>query len=37
VVELLGAISEAGLDFIKCENLYRFDGQPGFSMGQGQN
>ncbi len=28
--------AEAGLDFIKTENLCAFDGQPGFSLGQGQ-
>ena len=26
----------AGLDFIKTENLCTFDGEPGFSLGQGQ-
>jgi isocitrate dehydrogenase len=33
---LLGRIAEAGLDFIKSENLYNFDGVPGFALGQGQ-
>jgi isocitrate dehydrogenase len=28
--------AEAGLEFIKTENLCAFDGQPGFSLGQGQ-
>jgi len=27
---------DAGLDIIKTENLYRFDGQRGYSLGQGQ-
>lgn len=36
IVELLGRIAEAGFDFIKTENLFTFDGQPGFSLGQGQ-
>ena len=36
VVDLLSRFAEAGLDFIKTEHLYRFDGEPGFSMGQGQ-
>jgi len=36
IVQLLHNISEAGFDFIKTENLYRFDGQLGFSLGQGQ-
>jgi len=31
IVELLGRISESGADFIKLENLYTFDGQPGFN------
>jgi isocitrate dehydrogenase len=37
--ELAGLISRAaneGLDFIKTENLCTFDGEPGFSLGQGQ-
>ncbi|GAA4343540.1 NADP-dependent isocitrate dehydrogenase [Flaviaesturariibacter amylovorans] len=33
---LLQQISKAGLDIIKTENLYTFDGVPGFSAGQGQ-
>jgi isocitrate dehydrogenase len=32
VVGLLGRINGAGLDFIKAENLYNFDGQAGFSQ-----
>jgi isocitrate dehydrogenase len=36
IVELLGRIEAAGLDFIKTENLCTFDGEPGFSLGQGQ-
>lgn len=36
IVELLSRLSEAGLDFIKTEHLYTFDGTPGFSLGQGQ-
>lgn len=35
-VELLGRIADAGLDFIKTENLCTFDGVPGYSLGQGQ-
>jgi isocitrate dehydrogenase len=33
---LLQRITDTGLDFIKCENLCYFDGEPGFSLGQGQ-
>jgi len=36
VIELLQRIDAAGLDVIKTENLCTFDGQPGFSMGQGE-
>jgi isocitrate dehydrogenase len=36
VIDLLGRIHAAGLDFIKTEHLYTFDGEPGFSLGQGQ-
>jgi isocitrate dehydrogenase len=36
IVELLNRIAAAGFDFIKTENLCTFDGQPGYSLGQGQ-
>lgn len=36
VVQLLSRMQEQKLDFIKTENLYRFDGELGFSLGQGQ-
>ena len=36
VISLLERVHGAGLDFIKTEHLYTFDGQPGFSLGQGQ-
>jgi isocitrate dehydrogenase len=36
VISLLNSVHEAGLDFIKTEHLYTFDGEPGFSLGQGQ-
>jgi isocitrate dehydrogenase len=36
VVELLRRLAAAGVSFIKTEQLYLFDGQPGFSLGQGQ-
>jgi isocitrate dehydrogenase len=36
IVSLLERAHAAGLDFIKIENLYRFDGELGFSLGQGQ-
>ncbi len=31
VVRLLERVAAAGFDFIKSENLYAFDGQPGYS------
>ena len=36
VVDLLRRFAEAGLDFIKTEQLYTFGGEPGYSLGQGQ-
>lgn len=36
IIGLLGRLAAAGLPFIKTEGLFTFDGQPGFSLGQGQ-
>jgi isocitrate dehydrogenase len=36
IVALLGRVEKAGFDFIKTEHLCTFDGEPGFSLGQGQ-
>ncbi|MFZ4585754.1 MAG: NADP-dependent isocitrate dehydrogenase [Acidimicrobiia bacterium] len=36
ILELLGALHGVGLDSIKTEGLFTFDGVPGFSLGQGQ-
>ncbi len=36
VLALLARLNEAGLDIIKTENLYTFDGEPGYSLGQGE-
>lgn len=36
VLELLRAIHGAGYDVIKTEHLYTFDGQRGYSLGQGE-
>lgn len=30
-VELLALLADAGLDFVKTENLFTFDGKPGYS------
>lgn len=32
----LGQLHQSGLDFIKVENLYDFDGQRGYSLSQGE-
>jgi isocitrate dehydrogenase len=34
VTALLSRFADAGLDFIKTENLYDFDGKPGYSHAQ---
>jgi len=36
IAELLGRLAKAGIDFIKTEQLCTFDGEPGYSLGQGQ-
>lgn len=36
IVALLQRAIDAGVDIIKTENLYEFDGERGFSLGQGQ-
>ena len=36
VFEFLTTLDKANIDIVKTEHLYNFDGQPGFSMGQGQ-
>lgn len=33
---LLARIEDAGFEWVKIENLYRFDGQLAYSLGQGQ-
>ncbi len=33
VIELVGRAAQAGLDVIKTEHLYEFDGRPGYSAG----
>lgn len=33
---LLARLSGSGLDYVKTENLYHFDGRPGYSLGQGE-
>lgn len=34
--QLVALLNEKGFDTIKTENLYTFDGQPGYSKGQGE-
>ncbi len=36
IVVLMGKLNGAGLDVIKTENLFTFDGERGFALGQGQ-
>jgi len=36
IVDLLSRLSNLGVDFIKIENLCRFDGKDSWSLGQGQ-
>ena len=36
ILALLQRVTALGLDFIKCENLCNFDGEPGYTLGQGQ-
>lgn len=36
ILSLLARVADAGLEFVKTEHLYTFDGEPGFSLGQGQ-
>jgi isocitrate dehydrogenase len=36
IVRLLQAAMAAGIDVVKTENLYEFDGKPAYSLGQGQ-
>jgi len=36
IIALLQQLTAAGLEAIKTENLYTFDGERGFSLGQGQ-
>ncbi|MGA1526078.1 MAG: NADP-dependent isocitrate dehydrogenase, partial [Planctomycetota bacterium] len=36
VPHLLQRLHDAGIDVVKTENLYLFDGERGFSLGQGE-
>lgn len=36
IVDLLTRLTERGVDFIKTEQLCLFDGEPGYSKGQGE-
>lgn len=36
IIELLQQAEAQGIDVVKTENLYAFDGKPAFSLGQGQ-
>jgi isocitrate dehydrogenase len=36
IAELILRLSRAGVDVVKTEQLYVFDGKRGYSLGQGQ-
>lgn len=36
IIELLKRVQATGIEFLKVELLYNFDGKPGFTRGQGQ-
>jgi len=36
VIALLQRLADAGIDFVKTENLYTFNGERGYSLAQGQ-
>ena len=36
LIDLLLRLSTARIEFVKTEHLYEFDGEPGYSLGQGQ-
>jgi isocitrate dehydrogenase len=36
LIELLRNLNHGGVDFVKTEQLYAFDGEAGFSLGQRQ-
>jgi isocitrate dehydrogenase len=36
ILSLLNRFAQAGFDFVKTENLYSFDGERGYSLGQGE-
>lgn len=36
ILHLLQEIADAGIEFVKTEHLFHYDGKPGYSLGQGQ-
>lgn len=36
IIDLMQRVTGAGIEIIKTEGLYNFDGKPGFSLSQGQ-
>jgi isocitrate dehydrogenase len=36
IANLLESLANSGVDFIKIENLFEFDGKKGFSLAQGE-
>lgn len=36
ILELMGSVTQSGFDIIKTENLYLFDGERAYTLGQGE-
>jgi isocitrate dehydrogenase len=36
IINILSSFKDGGFDVVKTENLYNFDGEKGYSLGQGQ-
>ena len=36
IINILSSFKDCGFDVVKTENLYNFDGEKGYSLGQGQ-
>ena len=36
IIGLLGRIADTGMEIVKTENLRNYDGQPGYTLAQGE-
>ena len=36
IISLLGRIADTGMEIVKTENLRNYDGQPGYTLAQGE-